>query len=86
VLDEVYTAWADNDADAFVAPYAETATAVLPGTYLTDRQAIRATMATLSASELNGSKASTRCGASGSSAPTPNRPLRPEQTLRVPHH
>lgn len=56
VLDEVYAAWADNDADAFVAPYAETATAVLPGTYLPDRQAIRATMATLFAGELNGSK------------------------------
>jgi uncharacterized protein (TIGR02246 family) len=56
VLDEVYAAWADNDADAFVAPYAETATAVLPGTYLPDRQAIRATMATLFAGELAGSK------------------------------
>jgi uncharacterized protein (TIGR02246 family) len=56
VLDEVYAAWAANDADAFVAPYAETATAVLPGTYLPDRQAIRATMATLFAGELNGSK------------------------------
>jgi uncharacterized protein (TIGR02246 family) len=56
VLDAVYAAWADNDADAFVAPYAETATAVLPGTYLPDRQAIRATMATLFAGELNGSK------------------------------
>ena len=55
VLDEVYAAWADNDADAFVAPYAETATAVLPGMYLPDREAIRATMATLFAGELNGS-------------------------------
>ena len=56
VLDEVYVAWADNGADAFVAPYAQTATAVLPGTYLPDRQAIRAIMATLFAGELNGSK------------------------------
>jgi uncharacterized protein (TIGR02246 family) len=56
LLDEVYAAWADNDADAFVAPYAETATAVLPGSYLPDREAIRATMATLFAGELNGSK------------------------------
>jgi uncharacterized protein (TIGR02246 family) len=47
---------ANNDADALVAPYAATATAVLPGTYLPDRQAIRATMATLFAAELNGSK------------------------------
>jgi hypothetical protein len=29
-LDRVYAAWADNDADAFVAPYAENTTA--PGT------------------------------------------------------
>jgi uncharacterized protein (TIGR02246 family) len=56
VLDEVYAAWADNDADALVASYAETATAVLPGTYLPDRQAIRATMAALFAGELAGSK------------------------------
>ena len=56
VLDEVYAAWGDNDADAFVAPYAETATAVLPGTYLHDREAIRTTMATLFAGELKGSK------------------------------
>lgn len=56
ILDEVYAAWADNDADAFVAPYAETATAILPGTYLPDREAIRATMAALFAGELKGSK------------------------------
>jgi uncharacterized protein (TIGR02246 family) len=56
VLDEVDAAWAANDADAFVAPSAETATAVLPGTYLPDRQAIRATMATLFAGTLNSSK------------------------------
>jgi uncharacterized protein (TIGR02246 family) len=56
VLDEVYAAWADNDADAFVAPYAQTATAVLPGTYLPDRETIRATMAALFAGELAGSK------------------------------
>jgi uncharacterized protein (TIGR02246 family) len=56
VLEEVYAAWEANDADAFVAPYAETATAILPGTYLPDRRAIRATMATLFAGQLNGSK------------------------------
>jgi uncharacterized protein (TIGR02246 family) len=56
VLDAVDAAWAANDADAFVAPSAETATAVLPGTYLPDRQAIRATMATLFAGTLNSSK------------------------------
>jgi uncharacterized protein (TIGR02246 family) len=44
VLDAVYTAWADNDADAFVAPYAPDATAVHTGTVMPDRDAIRATM------------------------------------------
>ncbi|QXJ20769.1 SgcJ/EcaC family oxidoreductase [Actinomadura graeca] len=57
VLDEVYAAWAANDADAFVAPYAEAATATLPGTYLSDREAIRATMACVFAGGLKGSKA-----------------------------
>jgi uncharacterized protein (TIGR02246 family) len=56
VLDDVYAAWADNDEDAFVAPYGDTAIAILPGAYLPDREAIRATMATLFAGELNGSK------------------------------
>lgn len=55
VLDDIYTAWSQNDADAFVAPYAETATAILPGAYLPDREAIRATMASLFAGELAGS-------------------------------
>jgi uncharacterized protein (TIGR02246 family) len=57
VLDEIYAAWADNDADAFVAPYAERATAVLPGTYLRSRDAIRTTMADLFAGPLKGSRA-----------------------------
>jgi uncharacterized protein (TIGR02246 family) len=54
-LDEVYAAWAAGDADAFVAPYSEDATAVLPGSYLRDRSAIRATMAEAFAGPLNGS-------------------------------
>ncbi|MFE7168116.1 SgcJ/EcaC family oxidoreductase [Streptomyces sp. NPDC057616] len=57
VLDSIYAAWADNDADAFAAPYAETATAVLPGAYLPGRKAIRDTMASLFAGELKGSSA-----------------------------
>jgi len=57
VLAEVYAAWAANDADAFVQPYDETATAILPGSYLHGRQAIRAAMAALFASDLKGSKA-----------------------------
>jgi uncharacterized protein (TIGR02246 family) len=47
VLAEVYAAWAANEADAFVQPYTDTATAILPGSYLRGRQAIRATMAAL---------------------------------------
>ena len=54
-LDEVYAAWAAGDADAFVAPYSEHATAVLPGSYLRDRSAIRATMAEVFAGPLRGS-------------------------------
>ncbi len=37
VLDAVYAAWADNDADAFVAPYAVDATAVHSGTVMVRR-------------------------------------------------
>jgi uncharacterized protein (TIGR02246 family) len=55
VLDEVYAAWAAGDADAFVAPYSEHANAVLPGSYLRDRSAIRATMAEAFAGPLKGS-------------------------------
>lgn len=57
VLDQIYAAWADNDADAFVAPYAEAATAILPGAHLRGREAIRTTMANLFAGVLKGSSA-----------------------------
>lgn len=57
VLDQVYAAWAKNDADAFVAPYGEQATAILPGTYLRGREAVRATMAEVFAGPLKGSEA-----------------------------
>ncbi len=56
VLDRVYAAWAKNDADAFVASYAADATALLPGSYLQDKQAIRATMAVAFAGPLKGSQ------------------------------
>jgi uncharacterized protein (TIGR02246 family) len=56
VLDAVYAAWADNDADAFVAPYAADATAVHSGTVMADRDAIRATMATVFDGPLKGSR------------------------------
>ena len=54
-LDEVYAAWAAGNADAFVAPYSEQPTAVLPGSYLRGRSAIRATMAEVFAGPLRGS-------------------------------
>ena len=57
VLDGVFAAWADNDADAFVASYADDATALLPGTYLRDKEAVRASMAAAFAGPLKGSRA-----------------------------
>ena len=56
VLDTVYTAWADNDADAFVAPYATDATAVHSGTMMENRDAIRATMRAVFDGPLKGSR------------------------------
>jgi uncharacterized protein (TIGR02246 family) len=58
VLDRIYAAWAANDADAFVAPYADDATATLPGAYLPGKEAIRATMVAVFAGPLKGSTAS----------------------------
>ncbi len=57
VLDRIYAAWAANDAEAFVAPYASDASAALPGSYLSSRDAICATMASLFAGPLKGSRA-----------------------------
>jgi uncharacterized protein (TIGR02246 family) len=56
VLDAVYAAWADNDADAFVAPYTPDATAVHTGTVMSNRDAVRATMAAGFAGALKGSE------------------------------
>lgn len=55
VLDAIYAAWADNDADAFVAPYAPDATAIHSGTLMADRDAIRTVMATGFQGPLKGS-------------------------------
>jgi uncharacterized protein (TIGR02246 family) len=57
VLDEIYAAWAAGDADAFVAPYAEHATATLPGTYLPGKEAIRTAMALAFSGPLHGTRA-----------------------------
>jgi len=45
VFDEVTSAWQDGDTDAFVAWYADDATAILPGFYLPGKDAIRTSMA-----------------------------------------
>ena len=56
VLDSLYKAWADNDADAFVASYTEDATSVLPGSYSAGRAATRDRMAAAFAGPLKGSR------------------------------
>jgi uncharacterized protein (TIGR02246 family) len=56
-LDAVYAAWAENDADAFVEPYADDATALLPGVYLPGRETIRAAMADVFQGPLRDSRA-----------------------------
>jgi uncharacterized protein (TIGR02246 family) len=56
VLDTIYAAWADNDADAFVARYAPDATAIHSGTVMTDRDAIRSVIAAEFQGRLKGSR------------------------------
>src|ERR1700730_11456411 len=57
VLARLYTAWAANDAEAFVADYTGDASVVQPGVYKKDREEIRATMAAGFAGPLSGSRA-----------------------------
>ncbi|MEU4339126.1 SgcJ/EcaC family oxidoreductase [Micromonospora lupini] len=56
VIDSVSAAWVDNDVDAFVAHYADDATAVLPGVALLSRAVIRTAMAAAFADQLKGSR------------------------------
>jgi uncharacterized protein (TIGR02246 family) len=56
VFDEVSSAWEDGDTDAFVAWYADDATAILPGFYLPGKDAIRTSMAAAFAGPLKGSR------------------------------
>jgi uncharacterized protein (TIGR02246 family) len=56
VLDSIYEAWADNDADAFVASYTQDATSILPGSYSAGRTATRDRMAAAFAGPLKGSQ------------------------------
>jgi uncharacterized protein (TIGR02246 family) len=57
VFAEIYTAWADNDADAFVAPYRDDATVVMPGAFHRNKDEIRASMAAGFQGPLKGSRA-----------------------------
>jgi uncharacterized protein (TIGR02246 family) len=57
VLRGVYTAWANNDADAFAELYVEDATVVMPGTYQENWDEVRAYMAAAFAGPLKGSRA-----------------------------
>jgi uncharacterized protein (TIGR02246 family) len=45
VIEAVYDAWADNDADAFAALYTDDATVVQPGIHKKNKEDIRTTMA-----------------------------------------
>jgi uncharacterized protein (TIGR02246 family) len=54
---EIYAAWADNDADAFVAPYRDDATVVMPRAYHRDKGEIRSSMAAGFQGPLKGSRA-----------------------------
>jgi uncharacterized protein (TIGR02246 family) len=56
-LEKVYTAWANNDADAFAALYADDVTVVMPGTFLAGRSAVRDYMAAAFAGPLKDSRA-----------------------------
>jgi len=57
VLEGVYNAWNDGDADAFVAEYLENASSILPGVYMKSREEIRAAMGHSFAGPLKGTRA-----------------------------
>jgi uncharacterized protein (TIGR02246 family) len=54
---EIYAAWADNDADAFVSGYRDDATVVMPGVHHLGKSAIRDSMAAGFQGPLKGSRA-----------------------------
>jgi uncharacterized protein (TIGR02246 family) len=56
VFDQVYAAFAANDADAYVTAYAETTSCVMPGAYLPDRTALHGAMKHLFAGPLAGAR------------------------------
>jgi uncharacterized protein (TIGR02246 family) len=54
-IERVYAAWNANGVNAFVEPYADAATATLPGRYLASKAALRAAMSAAFAGPLKGS-------------------------------
>ena len=56
VFAEVSRAWANGDGDEFTTWYADGASAILPGFYLRDKDAIRSAMAVAFAGSLQGSR------------------------------
>ncbi|MCT9010623.1 SgcJ/EcaC family oxidoreductase [Streptomyces sp. NPDC054766] len=56
VLERLYSAWADYDADAFAELYTEDATVVMPGVFNDGREEIRAYMAAAFDGPLKGSR------------------------------
>ncbi|MFD5814524.1 SgcJ/EcaC family oxidoreductase [Streptomyces sp. NPDC127038] len=56
VLDRLYSAWADYDADAFAELYTEDATVVMPGVFNDGREEIRAYIAAAFDGPLKGSR------------------------------
>ena len=57
VVDNVYAAWTANDADAFVADYADDTIATMPGAYLVGRDAVHRTMSGMFAGPFRGCRA-----------------------------
>jgi uncharacterized protein (TIGR02246 family) len=54
LLDRIYAAFAANDADTYVAAYADAAVAVMPGAYLNGRPALHTAMRQMFAGPLAG--------------------------------
>jgi uncharacterized protein (TIGR02246 family) len=57
VLDRLYHAWRDGDADAFVEDYLDDATVIMPGVFRQGRQAVRDAMKVSFDGALKGSRA-----------------------------
>jgi uncharacterized protein (TIGR02246 family) len=54
-LSDLFTAWEENDAEAFASLYTDDASVILPGRYLKNRDELRSTMLAAFAGPLRGS-------------------------------